>query len=148
MATKRTTSTDTGTGEASTAAETEAVDTTATDATDTTDTGVAERSTLAAPAAEGLMSEADAPAQSVDAQAEEDRTGKVPVKLANPIDNPEHMRRLRLDVKDGGYNVHDVVWVTPDDANALITAGLAQCDPEDKQAVLSVLRGEHEGMRA
>jgi hypothetical protein len=147
MATRK--NTDTAADATATEAQTEAVDATAVDATnvDASD-DVDARSTLVAPSAEGLMTEADAPAQSADIEQEEDRTGKVPIKLANPIENPEHQRRLRLTEKPGGYNVHDVVWVTPDDARALITAGLAQVDPEDRTAVLAAIRGKHDGMRA
>lgn len=146
MATRqKNTGTDAATDETATPAETDAVDTKAdTTAADTQAATDAPSSTLAEPAAAGMTSEADAPA----ATAEEDRTGKVPIKLANPIDNPEHQRRLRLTVKEGGYQVHDVIWVTPDDASALITAGLAQVDPEDKAAVSAALRGEHDGMTA
>jgi hypothetical protein len=97
--------------------------------------------TTAAPAeTEAPMSAADAPA--VSAADDPQNAGKVPIKLANPIDNPEHMRRLRLVVKEGGYNVHDVVYLTPDDARAVITAGLAQVDPEDKKAVRAAITGQ------
>lgn len=146
MATRK--NTDTAADATATEAPTEAVDATAVDATNVEASDADARSTLVEPSAEGLMTEADAPAQSADTEQDEDRTGKVPIKLANPIENPEHQRRLRLKEKDGGYNVHDVVWVTPDDARALITAGLAQVDPEDRTAVLAAIRGKHDGMRA
>lgn len=67
--------------------------------------------------------------------------GRVAIKLAHPISNEEHMRRLRLDVKPGGYKVNDEVYVTRDDARALINAGLAQVDPEDHEAVRAAIRG-------
>lgn len=140
--------------EATTAPAAAEADTNVTEADAATDTNVTKADALADPTSkadadalrttaapaevEAPMSEADAPA----AVQDEDHTGKVPIKLANPIDQDEHMRRLRLPVKEGGYNVHEVVWVTPDDARALITAGLAQVDPEDKAAVRAALRGE------
>lgn len=115
-----------------------------TDAADTT-TSKAEadalRTTTAAAEAEAPMSAADAPAASADDPANK---GKVPITLAHPIENEEHMRRLRLDVKEGGYGVHDVVYLTPDDARALINAGLAQVDPEDPTAVRAALTGKQQ----
>jgi hypothetical protein len=71
---------------------------------------------------------------------DEDRKGKVAVKLAHPLDKVEDLRRLRLDdEKEGGYRVGDEVWLSPDDARTLITAGYAQTDPENKAAVEAVL---------
>jgi hypothetical protein len=98
------------------------------------------RTTASAPDAEAPMSEADAPA--VSAADDPANKNKVPITLAHPITNEEHQRRLRLDVKPGGYQVHDVIWLTRDDARAVIKSGLAQVDPENKDAVRAALHGE------
>jgi hypothetical protein len=65
---------------------------------------------------------------------------KVKIKLANPLDRAEDLRRLGLDEnKVGGYKVHDEILVTRDLARTLITAGYAQVDPEDATAVAAAL---------
>lgn len=80
------------------------------------------------------------PAATSAPSAEQPGGGKVAVKLAHPVDDKETMRRLRLDPDSGGYKIGDQVHLLPDDARALINAGYAQVDPEDNEAVRSVLR--------
>lgn len=72
----------------------------------------------------------------------QDRAGRVKVVLAHPLDQPNDLTRLRLDQKDGGYKVGEEVWVLRDDARTLITAGYAQVDPENNEAVAAVLDGK------
>jgi hypothetical protein len=78
----------------------------------------------------------------VDAAPEQDRTGRVKIVLAHPLDRERDITRLRLDQKDGGYKVGEDVWVLPADAKTLIAAGYAQVDPEDNAAVAAVLAGK------
>lgn len=64
----------------------------------------------------------------------------VTIKLANPIDKISDIQRLGLDeTRLGGYNVHDEITVSLDNARTLITAGYAQVDPEDQKAVDAAL---------
>lgn len=74
------------------------------------------------------------------------RKGRVPIVLAHPLDGIDNFRRLRLDTDpdqpENGYTVGSTVWLVPDDARAVINAGYAQVDPEDKDAVRAAVRGE------
>lgn len=95
-----------------------------------------------APAVPAAEEEAPATAE----QAKFQR-GRVPITLAHPISRIENYRRLRLDSDPDrpdpavGYPVGAVVWLVPEDAHAVIKAGYAQVDPEDKAAVRAAVRG-------
>lgn len=63
----------------------------------------------------------------------------VKVKLAHPLDKEADLLHLGLKPKEGGYKVHDEVEVTKAAARTMISAGYAQVDPENKEAVNAVL---------
>lgn len=67
--------------------------------------------------------------------------GKVEVTLAHPITKDQHKIELGLD-PETKCNVHDVIRVSKNSAKRLIDAGYAQVDPEDAEAVRTVLAGQ------
>ena len=97
----------------------------------------------AAPAAVALAT--PEPEALTEAQAKF-REGRVPIVLAHPVSGIESYRRLRLDSDPDrpdekiGYPVGATVFLTQEDARAVIMSGYAQIDPEDKAAVRAALR--------
>lgn len=66
--------------------------------------------------------------------------GYVTVKLAHPLTRKQDYIYLGLD-PEKRVGVNDEIQVSKNGARALITAGLVQVDPENKEAVKSVLNG-------
>jgi hypothetical protein len=85
---------------------------------------------------QGTGSVVDQPRTAEDAPRAADPGDTVTVTLAHPLSNIEHLRRLGLDTdKENGYEAGEDITVRREDARSLITAGYAQVDPEDTDAV-------------